>query len=398
VLFRSLSGFQPIQTLKGTFRAGKWAGTPRKVLVVVQFTVSIALILGTAIVYKQIQHGKNRPVGYTREGLISLDMITPEIYDKYNSLRDDLLKTGVVVDMCESNSPTTDIWSNQIGFNWEGKDPKLVPLLGVIAVTHDFGKTIGWNVKLGRNFSRDHPTDTGALILNEAAVKLMGFKEPIGKMITWNEKTRPVIGVVQDIIMRSPYEEMAPTVFFLEYNWSNTITIRIKPTIPIREALAKIEPVFKIYSPSAPFDYRFTDEQYAKKFNDEERVGNLATVFAFLAIFISCLGLFGLSSFVAEQRTKEIGVRKVLGATVFNLWAMLSKDFVILVLISCGLAIPIAWFYLSGWLEQYEYRTEINWWIFALSAIGALFITLATVSFQAIKAALANPVKSLRTE
>lgn len=393
-----LSGFQPIHTLKGTFRVGKWAGTPRKVLVVVQFTVSVVLIIGTAIVYKQIQHGKNRPVGYTREGLITMDMTTPEIFGKYNALRDDLLKTGVLVNMCESNSPTTDIWSNQIGFTWEGKDPKLVPLLGVVAVTHDFGKTIGWQLKLGRDFSRDFPADTGALILNESAVKLMGFKDPIGQRITWNDKTRPVIGVVKDVIMRSPYEEMTPTVFFLEYNWSSTITMRIKPTIPILEALAKIEPVFKNYNPSSPFDYRFTDEQYAKKFSDEERIGNLASVFAILAIFISCLGLFGLASFVAEQRTKEIGVRKVLGATIFNLWTMLSRDFVLLVLISCGLAIPIAWYFLSGWLEKYEYRTEINWWIFALSAMGALVITLATVSFQAIKAALANPVKSLRTE
>lgn len=393
-----LSSFQPIQTLKGTFRVGKWASTPRKVLVVVQFTVSISLIIGTAIVYKQIQHGKNRPVGYSREGLISIDMATPEIHGKYNALRDDLLKTGSVENMSQSNSPTTEIWSNQIGFDWEGKDPKLVPLFGVVSVTHDFGKTVGWEIKEGRDFSRDFPADTGAIILNEAALKLTGLKNPIGKMIKWNDKSRPVIGVVKDLIMRSPYEEIPAVVYFLEYGWSSTITIRIKPNIPLQDALAKIESVFRNYSPAAPFDYRFNDEQYAKKFSDEERIGNLATVFAILAIFISCLGLFGLASFVAEQRIKEIGVRKVLGASVFNLWTMLSKDFVVLVLISCGLAIPIAWYYLAVWLDRFVYRTEINWWVFGLSALGALLITLATVSFQAIKAALSNPVKSLRTE
>lgn len=393
-----LSGFHPIQTLKGTFRVGKWAGTPRKVLVVIQFTVSISLIIGTAIVYKQIQHGKNRPAGYSREGLISIDMTTPEIYGKYNALRDDLIKTGAVENMSQSNSPTTEIWSNQIGFDWEGKYPKLVPLFGVVSVTHDFGKTVGWEIKEGRDFSREFPSDTGAIILNEAGVKLTGLKNPIGKIIKWNDKSRPIIGVVKDLIMRSPYEEIPAVVYFLEYGWSSTITIRLKPTMPVRDALAKIESVFKIYSPAAPFDYRFNDEQYAKKFSDEERIGNLATVFAILAIFISCLGLFGLASFVAEQRTKEIGVRKVLGASVFNLWTMLSKDFVVLILISFTLAIPIAWYYLSGWLFRFEYRTEISWWIFVISGLGALAITLATVSFQAIKAALANPVRSLRTE
>lgn len=393
-----LSRFQPIQTLKGTFRVGKWAGIPRKVLVVIQFTVSVALIIGTAIVYKQIQHGKNRPVGYSREGLITLDIATPELIGKYNILRDVLLKTGVVENICQSSSPTTDIWSNQIGFDWEGKDPKLVPLFGVVAVTHDYGKTIGWKMKEGRDFSREFPADTGGLILNEAAVKMTGLKNPVGKIIHWNDRNRPIIGVVKDVIMRSPYEEIPGTVYFLEYGWSNTITIRIKPGTPIRDALAKIEPVFKIYNPAAPFDYRFNDEQYARKFADEERIGHLATVFAILAIFISCLGLFGLASFVAEQRTKEIGVRKVLGASVLNLWAMLSKDFVVLVVISCGLAIPLSWYYLSGWLEQFEYRTEISWWIYAASGVGALLITIATVSFQAIKAALSNPVNSLRTE
>lgn len=393
-----LSGFEPIKVLKGTFRVGRFASVPRKVLVVVQFTVSVALIIGTVIVFKQIQFAKDRPVGYSREGLISMNMNTPDLYGHYDAIRNDLLATGAVENMAESSSPTTNVWSNQIGFNWEGKDPNSLPLFGVIATTYDFGKTIGWQIKAGRDFSRDFATDSAAMVLNEAAVKLTGLKDIVGKTIKWNDRNYTVVGVIKDMVMESPYTPVKPTIFFADMEWANIITIRIKPGVPLRDALAKIETVFKKYNPGAPFDYRFTDEEYAKKFSDEERIGNLATFFAILAIFISCLGLFGLASFVAEQRTKEIGVRKVLGASVFNLWRMLSKDFVLLVIISCFIAIPIAWYYLSEWLQRYEYRTAISWWIFVAAALGALIITLLTVSFQAIKAAIANPVKSLRTE
>ena len=393
-----LSSFEPIKVLKGTFRVGRFASLPRKVLVVVQFTVSIALIIGTIIVFRQIQFAKDRPVGYSREGLISIDMSTPDLYGHYDAIRDDLIATGAVENMAESSSPTTNVWSNTIGFNWEGKDPNSLPLFGTISTTYDFGKTIGWQIKEGRDFSRDFATDSAALILNEAAVKLTGIKNIIGKNIKWNDRNYSVVGVIKDMVMESPYTPVKPTIFLMDKNWASIITIRIKPTVPVREALTKIETVFKKYNPGAPFDYKFTDEEYAKKFDDEERIGNLATFFAILAIFISCLGLFGLASFVAEQRTKEIGVRKVLGASVFNVWGMLSKDFVLLVIISCFVAIPIAWYYLSEWLLRYEYRTPIAWWVFAIAVVGALAITLLTVSFQAIKAGLANPVKSLRSE
>jgi ABC-type antimicrobial peptide transport system permease subunit len=198
--------------------------------------------------------------------------------------------------------------------------------------------------------------------------------------------------------MESPYEPIKPTIFFVDYNWASVITIRIKPGMPVRNALSRIEPVFRKFNPGGPFEYKFIDEQYAEKFANEERIGNLATFFAILAVFISCLGLFGLASFVAEQRTKEIGVRKVLGASVINLWGMLSKDFFTLVVISCLIAVPIAWYFLHQWLQGYEYRTPVSWWIFIAAAGGALLITVLTVSFQAIKAALANPIRSLRTE
>ena len=394
-----LSKFEPVQVLKGTFRAGKYASLPRKILVVVQFTFSIALIIGTIIVFKQIQFAKNRPVNYRSEGLLTVNMSTPDLYGHYDAIRGDLLATGVVDDMAESSSPTTGLWSDQIGFNWEGKDPNLLPDFGVIAATVDFGNTIGWKIKEGRDFSRDFKTDTLAMVLNEAAVDLIGMKKDIvGQTIQFNDKKYTVIGVVKNMVMESPYTPIKPTVFFQNPNWANVITIAIKHGVPTADALNKIQTVFKKYNPSAPFDYTFNDEDYAKKFDSEQRVGNLATFFAVLAVFISCLGLFGLASFVAEQRKKEIGVRKVLGASVYNLWQMLSKEFTLLVVIACFIAIPLAWYYLNGWLKQYEYKTEISYWVFILSGAGALLITLLTVSFHTIKAAMANPVKSLRTE
>jgi ABC-type antimicrobial peptide transport system permease subunit len=393
-----LSGFNPVTVLKGTFRAGRAAVLPRQVLVVLQFTVSITLIIGTLIVFRQIQFAKSRPVGYTPKGLITVVMNTPELYKNYNGLRKDLIQSGGAQDMAQSNSAPTQIWSNNNGVQWEGKDPNVDPNFGTIAVTHDFGRTVGWEIVAGRDFSREYPTDSGGFILNESAVKVTGLKDPIGKVMKWAGKDHIVTGVVKDMIMNSPYQPTVPTIFHMEYVWVNMITVRINPAMPFREALKKIEPVFKKYNPGGSFDYQFTDEEYAKKFANEERMGNLATVFAVLAIFISCLGLFGLASFVAEQRTKEIGIRKVLGATVFNLWSLLSKEFVALVLISCLIAIPIAWHFLNQWLQNYTYRTELSWWIFAAAGFCALVITLLTVSYQAIRAALANPVKSLRTE
>lgn len=393
-----LSSFEPIKVLKGIFRAGRFAALPRKILVVLQFTISITLITGTIIVFRQIQFAKSRPVGYTREGLITVAINTPEIQGHYNALRDDLIHTGAVENMAESSSPITHIYNNNKGFAWSGMDPNEQPLFRTINVTHDFGKTIGWDIKAGRDFSREYITDSGALILNETAAKITGLKNPIGSLIQWNGISYPIAGVVKDMLTQSPYEPMQPTIFFLSYAGARVITIRVMPTMSIRDALAKIEPVFKRYNPDSPFAYQFTDMEYAKKFFDEQSIGDIATFFAILAIFISCLGLFGLASFVTEQRTKEIGVRKILGASTFSLWSLLSKEFVRLVMIACIISVPISWYYLNQWLQKYEYRTAISWWIFIAAAISALVITLLTVSFQTIKAAFANPSKSLRSE
>ena len=393
-----LSSFEPVKVLKGTFRAGRFASLPRKVLVVLQFTVSVTLIIGTIVVFRQIQYAKNRPVGYNRDGLIAVPMNTPDIRGKYAPLREELLKTGAVENMAQSSSPLTGVWANQIGFDWKGKDPNSVPVFGTIAVTHDFGKAVKWEVKQGRDFSREFGTDTLALVLNEAAVNQIGFKNPVGETIKWNDKNYQVVGVIKDLIMESPFEPIKPTIFLLSYDWADIITVRLKPGMPVKDALAKVEPVFKKFNPGSPFDFKFVDEEFNQKFSSEARIGTLSSVFAGLAILISCLGLFGLASFMAEQRTKEIGVRKVLGASIFDLWGLLSRDFLRLVIISFCIAAPLSYYVMQGWLQNYQYRSQISWWIFAAAGAGAIVITLLTVSFQAIKAALANPVKSLRTE
>ncbi|MBE9462274.1 ABC transporter permease [Dyadobacter subterraneus] len=396
-----LSSFQPIKVLKGTFNIGRFAAIPRKVLVVLQFTVSVTLIIGTVIVFRQIQYAKNRPIGYDRSGLITIDMNTPELYSHYNTLRNNLLETGAVVEMSTSSSRVTKLSSNNGGFNWEGKDPNFKENFGTVAVTHDFGKTVGWQFKSGRDFSRQFATDSSGMIMTETTVKYMGFKKPedvIGKQVRWNEKAFTVVGVISDMVMDSPFEPVRPTVFMLNYGWANVINIKLNPQLPAANSLAKVEDVFRKFNPGSPFDYKFTDDQYAAKFSAEERIAKLASAFAGLAILISCLGLFALASFTAEQRTKEIGIRKVLGASVANLWALLSTDFVVLVIISCVVSVPIAYYFLNGWLQKYEYRTEISWWVFAASGLGAMLITLLTVSYQAIRAALLDPVKSLKNE
>jgi ABC-type antimicrobial peptide transport system permease subunit len=396
-----LSSFQPVKVLKGVARVGRYAAIPRKVLVVLQFTVSVTLIIGTIIVFKQIQHAKNRPIGYDRTGLVTVNINTPELSSHYNVLREDLLKTGAVIEMSTSSAAATEMNSSNSGFQWEGKDPNFKDNFGTIAVTHDFGKTVGWQFVAGRDFSRQFSTDSSGMVLNESALKYMKMKRPsdiIGKTVKWGDVPYTVVGVIRDMVMDSPFKPVYPTLFMVNYGWANVINIKLNPALPARESLRKIESVFKVINPGSPFDYKFSDEQYAAKFATEQRIATLASTFAILAIAISCLGLFGLASFTAEQRTKEIGVRKVLGASVANLWALLSGDFVVLVIISCVISAPIAYYFLNGWLLKYEYRTNISWWIFASAAAGAIVITLLTVSYQAIRAALMNPVRSLRSE
>jgi putative ABC transport system permease protein len=281
---------------------------------------------------------------------------------------------------------------------WRGKDPAMTDDFGNIRVTTEYGKTVGWRIMKGRDFSSQLLTDSTALVLNEAAVKYMGLKNPIGEIVRFAKKDHHVIGVIRDMVMDSPYDPAKQTIFYITHEDFSYVIIRIDPYNSMHDALKKIEAVCKFYSPSVPFSYKFADEEYARKFSNEEQIGKLASFFAVLAIFISCLGLFGMAMFMAEQRIKEIGVRKVLGATVFNLWALLSKDFVLLVSISLVIAIPLSYYFMNGWLQHYDYRSSIPWWAFAATAFGAISITLLTVSYQSIRAAMMNPVKSLKSE
>ncbi|SEW44947.1 ABC-type antimicrobial peptide transport system, permease component [Chitinophaga sp. YR573] len=396
-----LSSFQPVKVLKGVSRGGRLASLPRKVLVVAQFTVSITMIIGTIIVFRQVQYARDRPVGYNREGLVMMQMHTTNIHDHFSAFRNDLQNTGAIAEVTESISPVTASWPFNGGLTWTGHSSAVPgdPDFAMKGVTQEYAKTVGLQFTDGRDFQTG-PSGSDALtmILNESAVKYMGLKDPVGKTITWTGYKFTVIGVVKNMVMESPYELPIPAMFYLAPWTMSNVTIRINPQLSVHEALRRINPIFTRYSPAEPFDYKFVDDEYDAKFRGESRVGQLASLFTALAIFISCLGLFGLASFVAEQRTKEIGVRKILGASVFNLWKMLSKDFVLLIILSCLIAIPIAWWFLHQWLQQFAYRTEISWWIFAAAGIGAILITLMTVSYQSIKAALTNPVQSLRTE
>jgi len=393
-----LSSFQPVKVLKGTFKAGRFASLPRKVLVVVQFTVSIVLIIGTIIVWQQIQYAKDRPIGYSREGLIMIRKSAPEHWRNAETIRQELLATGAASNVAESAGPPTAVWFESTGFTWKGKDPNMHDDFANIAVAHDYGSTMGWTFIQGRDFSREYATDSSALVLNEAAVKFMGLENPIDEEIVWKGKKYHVIGVIKDMVMTSPYEPVKQTIFNLITFQGLWINVRLNPELSTSESLAKVAKLFQTLIPTTPFEYKFVDQEYALKFSSEERIGKLATFFASLAIFISCLGLFGMASFVAEQRRKEIGIRKILGASVANLWGMLSIEFVALVGISCIIGIPIAWIYLSGWLQKYEYHTEISIWVFVATSAGALIITMLTVSFQTIRASIVNPINSLRSE
>ena len=319
-------------------------------------------------------------------------------------MRNEFISSGAVIEVSTSSSPTTNVWSNRNGFIWEGKPEGFQEDLAWIHVSYEYASSLGLKFVAGRDFSREFASDSNAVILNETAVKYMGLTDPIGALLKDDDIEDPdppmkIVGVVEDMIMQSPYEPVKQTVFqFDKWGQGNYYNLRLNPEKSARANLDVIERVFKNHFPALPFHYDFIDEQYALKFAAEERIASLASIFTVLAILISCLGLFGLASFVAEQRTKEIGVRKVLGATISNIWMLLTKDFLLLVAISLVIAAPLALYFMRNWIEKFTYQTDISWWIFLLAGTGAIAITLLTVSFQSLKAATINPVKSLKTE
>jgi len=394
-----LSHFDPIRALKGSFRVGRLASLPRRILVTLQFTISVSLIIGSIMVFRQVQFAKNRPVGYSEAGLITMDLNMPDMLQHFDALRQDLLRTGAVVDVAESSSPTTNVNNSMLGYDWEGRDPRSEPVIGTLFVSYEFGKTIGWQIKEGRDFSRDFPADSGAFIINEAAARYLGMKDPIGKVIRWHKTAYPIVGIVKDMVMESPYAPVEPAFFTLRANERiHYVLLRVNPTLPVQTALARIEPVMRRYDPTNPFGYSFTDETYGAKFAEEERTGRLTCLFAVLAVFISCLGLSGLAAFVAERRTREIGVRKVLGASVRSIVFLFSKEFLALIIISFVIAVPVGWYIMKDWLQNFVYRISISADVFILAIVASLLLAWFTVGYKAIRAALVNPVKSLRSE
>jgi len=393
-----LSSFEPVKVLKGTYKTGRFESLPRKGLVVLQFTISVTLIIGTVVVFRQVQYAMNRPVGYSRNGLVMATVMTDNIHKNFAAFSEDLKNTRMVSQVAEASDVATNINEIDNGFSWPGKDPSVSGDFAAFYGSLDMGKTIGWTIREGRDFSKDFATDTAAMVLNESAVKFMGLKHPVGETIRWDNKSYTVIGVANDMVAGSPYEPVYRAIYVVDPSAQPIVDVRINPKVNPHEALSKISAVFKRFDPAEPFNYTFTDEEYNKKFGDEQRLGNLAGSFALLAIFISCLGLLGMASYTAEQRRKEIGIRKVLGGSVFGIWTLLSKEFIMLVIIALFLAVPISYYFMHNWLQQYDYHTTLNWQIFAMVSLGAAMITLLTVSYQSIRAALANPVSSLHSE
>jgi len=390
-----LSSFNAVKVLKSSINVGKSATLPRKILVVLQFSCSIALIISTFIIYQQVQYAKDRPSGYDKDRLMMTDM-NDDLGKNYTAIRDEIRQKGIAQMITTASRNATTSGNHRDVDEWPGKKPGESVDMGYIHVTDDYFKTLGMTMKEGRNFSGS--SDTLNVIFNEAAVKLLRLKNPINEEITYIDTRMKIIGVVKDAIMASPFEPADPTIFMYDTNPQDVMMYRLSAGIKTQNAITELTSIFNKYNPAYPFTYTFADDSYAAKFKQEVLIGKLAGLFAAFAIFISCLGLFGLAAYMAEQRTKEIGIRKVLGASMPQVWLLLSKDFILLVIISCFIASPVALYFLTGWLQKYDYRISISPFVFIIAGVVAIIITIITISFQSIKAAIANPVKSLKTE
>ena len=392
-----LSSFRPVRVLKGV-NVGRGASWPRKVLVILQFTCSVALIISTLLIYRQIQYAKDRPTGYDANRLVYTDG-SDDLGRNYEGLRDELLRTGLVDKVTRASTFVSDIWNWSSIQDWSGRYPNEQLAMATVDVVENYFSTVGMRFVMGKNFSGNLAADTLCVVLNEAAVKRMRFKDPLGQVIMFRKGHRiKVIGVVKDAVMLSPFSPAEPTFFTYSPGDAGNILYRLSPFVEVHTAMARLAPIFNKYNPTYPFIYHFADQTYGEKFQFEELIGKLAGIFAALAIFISCLGLFGLAAYMAEQRMREIGIRKVLGASMGQLWYLLSKDFVMLVLVSCVVASPVAWYFLHGWLQRYSYRISIGAGVFLEAGAIALLITVVTVGGQAMRGALTNPTKSLRSE
>ncbi|MBS1933308.1 MAG: ABC transporter permease [Bacteroidetes bacterium] len=391
-----LSSFNPVKVLKGTFLTGKAAVLPRHILVVAQFVISILLISSTIIVYQQIQHIKDRQLGYDPNNLIEIPA-SPDTQKNYEVIKNELIKTGLINAVTRTFSPITDIWWRGPSPEWAGKPANLNILFAGMASDIDFTKTMGIKMLQGKDFTGT-PGDSASMLLNKAAIEAMGLKNPIGMKMHYNDHDFTVIGVTDNVIMGSPFEAVDPMMVYYVPGWSNYIDIRLNQSSSLQKSLSAIEPVFKKYNPAYPFEYQFADKEFAKKFISEDIISKITNVFACLAILICCIGLAGLASFTIEKRFREIGIRKVLGASVQQVLAMISKEFLKLVAIAFVIAVPLTWWLMTNWLQKYTYRIGISVWLFAAVGVLILLLTIAVVVLNTIRAAVANPVKSLRSE
>ena len=391
-----LSSFNPVKVLKGSFLVGKNAALPRKVLVILQFGISVLLISSTILVYQQLQHVKHRDLGYRPDNLITIPS-SPEANRNVSVIRNELLQSNMVASLTRTSSPVTDIWNFTPAPDFKGKPADAKIIMTAMRTDVDFAKTIGTRMIQGRDFA-DTPGDSTVMLLNKAALSTLQLKDPVGMQMRYGPRTYTVVGVTDNVVMGSPYAPVMPMMVMLEKNFGGFFVLRLKDGVSPQKALPVLESVFKKYDPEHPFDYSFVDQQFSRKFATEDLIGRLTNLFAGLAIFICCLGLSGLTSFTIEKRFKEIGIRKVLGASVQQVLFLISKEFLFLVLLAALISIPVTWWILHNWLENYEYRITISIWLFAGSCLGVLLLTLVIVWLMSLKAALANPVKNLRTE
>lgn len=390
-----LSSFNPISVLKGTFVGGKKAVLPRRILVVAQFIISILLISATIIVYQQMQHVKQRDMGYNPNNLVMVPS-SPDTRKNFAVIKQELQKTGLINAVTQTSSPITDIWWRSPAPDWEGKPADGEIIMAGIATDIDFTKTMGIKILNGKDFSGT-PSDSSAMLLNKAAVEAMGLKNPIGMQMKYGQ-SYTVIGVTDNVVMGSPYQAVDPMMVFFDPNNSSSISIRLNTAAQLQKSLQAIEAIFKKHNPAYPFEYQFADQEFGKKFLTEDLISRIINIFAGLAIFICCIGLAGLASFTIQKRIREIGIRKVLGATVQQLLMLISKEFLKLVLIAFVIAVPLTWWLMNNWLEKYPYRVNISGWLFGAVGIIILLLTLVVVSLNTMRAATSNPVKSLRTE
>jgi putative ABC transport system permease protein len=393
-----LSAFNPASVLKGSFKKVHALVTPRKILVISQFSFAIILVICTIIIVQQVKFAQARNTGYDKTGLAYVFM-EGEIFKNYKLIKNELLNSGTAVFVNQTLAPLTQTWSIGASLNWQGKDPNARISFDRSATDKDLVKVAGLELVAGRDIDISvYPSDSTACLINESAARAMKLKNPIGQMIFDDPINWHVVGIIKDFILLSPYEKTRPIIIKGPKYGTNVMNIKFNRDQPMAQNIAGAEKIFKKYNPAYPFEYHFVDDEYAHKFKDEEQTATLAALFAGLTIFISCLGLFGLATYMAENRIKEIGVRKILGASVTNIAGLLSGDFLKLVIISIIIASPVAWYFMNHWLQGYDYRVHISWFVFVMAGMAAIFIALLTVSFQAIRAAVANPVKSLRSE